>query len=414
MSEIMVSIVCITYNQEDYIGDTLDGFLKQSVNFKYEIIIHDDASTDKTAEIVRKYEAKYPGVIHAICRKENQYSKTENFSFLRSVYALCKGNYIALCEGDDLWIDAEKLQRQVDFMERSPDYFLTIHNAVRLYCSDYKIQGMNTFICDKEVTPEELIMLYNGMIPTASMLMRTDVVKMEKFFWECEVGDWPLQLYCLTRGKIYYFSRIMSVYRSFHRGSWSMAWDKSIQERFQHSIAMIGFLEKYNQYTNCIYNSYIFSRIQRYVYDILDTAEQKDKEFFLEVCDKYREESVYIKEIKRLFMLLFDESYQEEKISRFVKRYKHIVLFGAGDYALKLFKKLKYQNIFFDGFVVSERKIDKKEYLDKPVWNFGEIPFAMNETGIIVAIKPIKWHQLVEILEENGVTEYMCPFLYNI
>ena len=97
--EIMASICCITYNHENYIADAIESFLMQKTNFNYEIIIYDDASTDKTADIIREYETKYPGLIKPIYQTENQYSKgvkTINFSLQRA-----EGKYIAVCEGDD-------------------------------------------------------------------------------------------------------------------------------------------------------------------------------------------------------------------------------------------------------------------------------------------------------------------------
>lgn len=119
----MVSISCITYNHAPYIRECLDGFMMQKTNFAFEVLIHDDASTDGTADIIREYEAKYPDIIKPIYQTENQYSKgispSASFNFPRA-----KGKYIALCEGDDYWTDPFKLQKQVDFLESHPDYVM--------------------------------------------------------------------------------------------------------------------------------------------------------------------------------------------------------------------------------------------------------------------------------------------------
>ena len=103
MDEIILSIHCLTYNHEKYIAEAIDSFLMQKTNFKFEILIHDDASTDRTVDIIKKYQQKYPEIIKPIFQTENQYSKGVNkinykFNFIRS-----KGKYIALCEGDDYW-----------------------------------------------------------------------------------------------------------------------------------------------------------------------------------------------------------------------------------------------------------------------------------------------------------------------
>ena len=205
MDGIMVSIVCLTYNHEAYIQEALESFMAQKTNFKYEIIIHDDASTDNTTEIIKEYEKKYPGIIYVIYEKTNQYSINKNFMFMRSVYSLCRGKYIAFCEGDDFWIDVYKLQIQVEFLEKSPEYCLSVHNAVILNCQDSTMKTMNPFLCENDIPDKEIIMLCNGMIPTASMVMRADILKIDDWMLEYEVGDWPLQLYSMVKGKVYYF-----------------------------------------------------------------------------------------------------------------------------------------------------------------------------------------------------------------
>ena len=127
-----VSICCITYNHAKYIRDALDSFLMQKTTFPIEIIIHDDASTDGTADIIREYEAKYPDIIKPIYQTENQYSK--GVRIFLSIIPLAKGKYIAVCEGDDFWTDPKKLQIQYDFMESHPDYSLCMHGRYNLDC----------------------------------------------------------------------------------------------------------------------------------------------------------------------------------------------------------------------------------------------------------------------------------------
>ena len=131
----LVSISCITYNQEKYIRDAIDGFLMQKTTFPVEILIHDDASTDKTANIVREYEAKYPNLIKPIYQTENQYSK-RNGIIGRIQRGRARGKYYAMCEGDDYWTDPFKLQKQVDFMEENPQYPFCCHRFKILNESD--------------------------------------------------------------------------------------------------------------------------------------------------------------------------------------------------------------------------------------------------------------------------------------
>lgn len=124
VSKPLVSIVCTTYNQVDYIRDCLKGFLMQDVDFPIEILIHDDCSTDGTTKIIKEYAAKYPEIINPIYEKENQYQQGKPAG--NNVWNIprAKGKYIAFCEGDDFWTDPMKLKRQVDFLESNPDYGL--------------------------------------------------------------------------------------------------------------------------------------------------------------------------------------------------------------------------------------------------------------------------------------------------
>jgi glycosyltransferase involved in cell wall biosynthesis len=123
----LLSIVCLAYNHADFIRETLEGFLRQETDFPFEVIVHDDASTDDTAAIICEYAARYPSVIKPIYQRENQYRQGVPFS--TRLFARARGKYIAYCEGDDYWTDLRKLQIQVDFLERHPDYVITYHDA---------------------------------------------------------------------------------------------------------------------------------------------------------------------------------------------------------------------------------------------------------------------------------------------
>ncbi len=120
MSEIcqtpVVSVICLTYNHAPYIKECLDGFLMQKTDFTFEVIIHDDASTDGTTDIIREYAAKYPDIIKPIIQAENQYSKHHDFNkILQVCIDRSKGKYIAMCEGDDYWTDSLKFHKQSTF-----------------------------------------------------------------------------------------------------------------------------------------------------------------------------------------------------------------------------------------------------------------------------------------------------------
>ncbi len=123
----LLSIVCPAYNQEAFIAQTLDGFLSQQTSFSYEILVHDDASTDGTARIIAQYTERHPTIIRAFYQQTNQYS--QGIPCVPNLFAKARGRYIAYCEADDYWTDPRKLQLQVDFLESHPDYVITYHDA---------------------------------------------------------------------------------------------------------------------------------------------------------------------------------------------------------------------------------------------------------------------------------------------
>lgn len=136
---IMVSVCCLVYNHEPFLRECFDGFVMQKTNFPIEILVHDDASTDHSADIIREYTAKYPHLFKPIYQTENQYSKGVNV--FTEILNRLKGKYIAVCEGDDYWTDPLKLQKQVDFMEVHNDYVLCFHNARNLYVEKQKMKN---------------------------------------------------------------------------------------------------------------------------------------------------------------------------------------------------------------------------------------------------------------------------------
>ncbi len=243
----VVSICCITYNHGPYIEETLNGFLSQITKFPFEVLINDDASTDDTPEILRNYAELYPNIIKLICQSENKYSKgfmpNPSFNFPRA-----KGQFIALCEGDDCWLSESKLQRQYE-VAKDKSISVVFHSAVELNMDD-----QSRAVVSQQREGDGFVPLVDSVrgrgafMPTASLFFRAKIIK-ERLQWfenNWPIGDFFLQMILSYEGKIYYIDEPMCLYRRNAPGSWT---DKQKQknEAVKFYQAMVkGILKLYD------------------------------------------------------------------------------------------------------------------------------------------------------------------------
>ena len=220
--EIMVTIRCITFNHACYIRQCLEGFLMQKTSFKYEILIHDDASTDGTREIIEEYAYQYPDIIIPLYESENQYSKYGHLMVVRRLMdSKIRGKYTALCEGDDYWIDEKKLQKQVDFLESHPQHSMCFHQTMRHF--ENSNQPDELYYPDLEDRDYTGLEMYETCRPAeVSVVMRSDIYKSDvyKRFVDAELsfGDLPIFLTCAHCGLVYAMTDVMAVYRKHPSG----------------------------------------------------------------------------------------------------------------------------------------------------------------------------------------------------
>ena len=253
-NQIMVSICCLAYNHEPYIRKCLDGFIMQKTNFKYEVLIHDDASTDQTANIIREYESKYPDIIKPIYQTENQHSKGVAIS-RKFQYPRAKGKYIAFCEGDDYWTDDNKLQKQVDFLEKNPEYSICVHQATLHNCTNGTDSIVTNQLTDKEYSLEEVVFGQGGLFATNSIVMlKENCIQMPECFKAKGFGDFQLVIYSTIIGKCYYLSDNMSVYNYQSIGSWTARFSNNQSFHIEHLKNLIQLLNSINNYYNLKYN----------------------------------------------------------------------------------------------------------------------------------------------------------------
>ena len=289
MEKVIVSVFCITYNHEPYIRDAIEGFLDQKTNFEYEIIIHDDASTDNTARIIREYELKYPDLIKGIYQDKNQYGKSDKnkkYLFLyHKIVENCKGKYIAVCDGDDYWMDSCKLQIQVDYMEQHPECMMTAHNEIVLDCRNFTVASMNRNCGNRELKANELIP-QKILLQPSSRVFRRKAWKLNNFLEEFGIGDYPTILHFLEKGTIYYFDRIMAVYRHYSQGSWSENISLSKKKAWLSAVELIDLVEKYNDYTKRKYNVSCICQIQRMADSIVYWGGGIDEDTLIDFCEE--------------------------------------------------------------------------------------------------------------------------------
>ncbi|MDB5177142.1 MAG: sugar transferase [Candidatus Saccharibacteria bacterium] len=213
----VVTIICITYNQEKFIGQAIESFLAQKTKFSIEALIHDDASTDNTASIVADYAKRYPNIIKPLYEKKNQFS-SGNDGFINEMFNQARSKYIAVCEGDDYWSDPEKLQRQVDFLDEHPDYAVCFHRG-RITFEDESKPDM--FFPEK---PGARQFTFNQLLKQNFILANSVMYRRQKQTDILPSGalplDWYAHLYYAQFGKIGYIDKVMSVYRRHRGGIW--------------------------------------------------------------------------------------------------------------------------------------------------------------------------------------------------
>lgn len=269
MNEILVSISCITYNHSAYIRQCLDGMLMQQTTFGFEILIHDDCSTDGTDDIIREYASRYPQIIKPLFEEENQYQQGKPIGTIVWNLPRAKGKYIAMCEGDDYWTDPLKLQKQVDFMEANSEYVLCCHR--------YKIYNQNDGTWDKDYVHQLFETSSNGVsfsnkenfetwfTKTLTLLIRQDVLRKMPTrkgfkYWR----DVHMNYYMLKQGKGFCMPFVGAVCTRHNGGVFSSigamnqwrinlkVWNELLCQNREDEVLHAFYLKQHNAYRDYI------------------------------------------------------------------------------------------------------------------------------------------------------------------
>lgn len=245
MENIKLSIFLLAYNQVNLIRQCLDGVVSQKTNFDFEVIVHDDCSDDGTKEIIEEYAAKY-SFIKPIYENENQFQKDNISGVIKKTYEKCSGEYVALLEGDDYWIDENKLQTQVDFLDKNPDFSGCFHKSLRKNIvtgedigykpSVEELKGKDTFTINDTVC--------GYFIETCSVMYRFKKYKKEFFeiFPKNIVNGDTFAIYFFSlQGKIKYIDKLMSVKTINESGIWNSTKQSLDEKNVRFALPIINF-----------------------------------------------------------------------------------------------------------------------------------------------------------------------------
>lgn len=246
----LVSIRCLVYNHEPYLRQCLDGFVMQKTDFPFEAIVHDDASTDGSAAIIREYAEKYPGIIKPIYETENQYYKALGKIMYEAIHPGAK--YIAFCEGDDYWTDPYKLQKQVDILESDPEIGL-VYTCASMF--DQQAQKIVVEKFGKSIDSFEAELRNNECITLTSCVRKDFLTDYRSFFrsnklgmryWK--MGDYPLWLYVCHHSKAFFIPEVTGVYRVLPN---SASHSTDMQKNVDFELSALDIRDFFAKYHHC-------------------------------------------------------------------------------------------------------------------------------------------------------------------
>lgn len=332
INDTKVSILCFTYNQVKYIDDALIGFEKQTIFDTCEIIIHDDSSTDGTLEKLIAFKEKYPKKVKLITEDYNRFSRGD-YKFFKECFSICNGDYIALCEGDDYWLDPNKLKLQYDYLLKHPFVNLIFHKVELEFINQNRKNEFFPVLDKNEITRNKLFK--NNFIQTNSVMYRK--IDYNNMQYEFLPLDWYWHIYHMGDGGMHFIDKTMSVYRINDKGIWYEShlnlkkfWKNQWKNHLQLYTAMKSLA------TNKTQNKYIEENEYAIVDHLIRITKDKKllKTLIIEYCDlvvNYLNHQN--KKIESLDALLNDKIDENIKLSTILNR-KSI----KGDF-LRLYKK---------------------------------------------------------------------------
>lgn len=292
----LVTVIIPTHDHAPFLSRAVESVLAQKTTFPFDILLHDDASTDGTADIARDYAARYPERIRLIAQTVNQY-RTDKKIQTHILYPRITAKYTAICDGDDLWTDDGKLQLQVDYLERHPDCTLCICGADKIDVNGRVIGAAAPYSDDCVVKLEDMIRAGGEFCSSNTIVAPTALLNSQPDFCELtEVEDIPVHMWCAVNGYAWYFAKRMAAYRYAVPGSWSVRQNAAKREtQVQTCRGVIGLLRGFDDYTKGKYHAsfadailYQEFKIKCFEHDIKALKQPPYRSFYLELPKKRR------------------------------------------------------------------------------------------------------------------------------
>ena len=413
-SNVKVSVFCLTYNHRDYIKDAIEGFLAQKTSFEVQIIVFDDASNDGTSDILKEYAERFPQIT-LVVSKENLFSNDKIFITFEVIYEISRGEYIAVCEGDDYWIDPLKLQKQVDIFEADRSVALVGHASKWVDCMTGEEKEFHPYNSTRQIEPREIIIQRNGNISTASLMTKKENFLFPEDFPKSPVGDYRLQLRQILIGKVFYIDEIMSCYRYNHNGSWTRENALNRKKLMAHDLKMCSFLYEYNNYSLKKYENELYKKFVSYLNDAYVNKKQLQQSEFIEFWNDYQSDNKeayeqYWDMLKNREAMLKGTYRIEEEIRNNICSAKNIIIYGNGNYSDIVKVVLENNSIDWTGSVVTELSEEERNNSARwKLWQVTELPYKVKECFFVVAVSD-KYKEEIETVLRCMNAKYWAPF----
>lgn len=280
MKEPLVSVSLVAYNQEPFIRKAIESVLMQDVYFQYEIFIHDDASTDNTADIILEYAEKFPDVITPIIQTTNKFSRGIEINASITI-PKAKGKYIAFLEADDYWIDRKKLSYQTSFLESHPNISMCFTATKHIFPSSETNSRLKRYRNKDSIVASKDIILKGGRLVDmgAAMVRRSVFVNIPDWYHSTQIWDISVPLLSMLHGQIQYLDKVTSVYRYNTPGSWTQTNVKNRDHRIVNLQNTIKLLEGFDESTNQNYHKFIQKNKNSLIIELLLLSENYHKLF---------------------------------------------------------------------------------------------------------------------------------------